>query len=420
VSSTVVAGIEAVKRGLGRPVGSLTQMRRVEGEEGRPLSEALGLASLADLTFGAWDIFPDSAYESARRARVLDAQVIEAVRESLETLRPFPAIVDRSALRRLKGSHVKSATGKAQQAALIRADIERFLCDRGLTRAVLVILTSTEAERPLDGAGDTLSDFEGALRDDHPSITPSMIYAYAALKMGLPVVNCTPNGCLEIPALCRLAESGAPIAGADLKTGQTFLKTVVAPALKARMLGISGWFSANILGNRDGEVLDDPESCKTKVQSKLSVLDSILRPEIYPELYGDIYHKVKIDYYPPRGDNKEAWDNIDMTGWLGYPMQLKINFLCRDSILAAPMVLDLLLLADAAARAGWKGRQEWLSFYFKSPLHTPGDRPVHDFFKQEALLEAGLARLGEALSPRGELRSLASSRRARAGRSDLR
>ncbi len=388
VSTTLVAGVEAVRRGLGQPVGSLTQMgtirlgRRTDHRVPR-IADFVPLAPLDDLVFGAWDIFEDDAYRAAREAAVLEPALLETLRPALEALRPMPGVFDPRYVRRLAGTHVKAAGSKWDLAARLGEDIERFRETSGATRLVLLWCGSTEAHVDLGPVHADLDALERGLREDDPDIPPSLVYAYAAVKAGVPVANATPNRVVDVPAIQQLArEKGVPIAGKDLKTGQTLMKTILAPGLKARMLGLSGWFSTNILGNRDGEVLDDPESFRAKEETKLSVLEQMLQPQLYPELYGELHHKVRIHYYPPRRDNKEGWDNIDLFGWLGYPMQIKINFLCRDSILAAPLALDLALFLDLAQRAKMVGIQEWLSFYFKSPMTAPGLYPEHDLFIQ--------------------------------------
>jgi myo-inositol-1-phosphate synthase len=403
VATTAIAGVEAVRRGLARPIGSLTQMATIRlghRREGRApaIKEFVPLARLDDLVFGGWDLYEDDCYEAARRARVLEPHHLEPVRSALEEVRPMRAAFDPEYVKRLRGPHVKRGTRRAMAEELVQ-DIEDFRARHGCARAVMVWCGSTETYLAPGAAHASLQAFERALDDDDHALAPSMLYAYAALRAGVPFVNGAPNLSADVPALVELArERGVPTAGKDFKTGQTLMKTILAPGLKARMLGLEGWFSTNILGNRDGEVLDDPGSFKTKEVSKLSVLDTILQPEQYPELYGNISHKVTINYYPPRGDNKEGWDNVDITGWMGYPMQIKVNFLCRDSILAAPLVLDTALFADLALRAGLRGPQEWLSFYFKSPVHAPGARPEHDLFIQQTKLKNTLRRLrGEEL-----------------------
>ncbi|MEP6767956.1 MAG: inositol-3-phosphate synthase [Acidobacteriota bacterium] len=392
VSTTLIAGVRLIEKGLARPIGSLTQMQRIRlGKRTAPrfvpIHELVPLAGLSDLVFGAWDIFPDNAYESAIAAGVLPRELLDQVRADLEAVSPWPAVFDREWVRRLDGRHVKTAATKRQLAEALVLDIDDFRTAHGLTRAVVLWCGSTEVYARPAPVHETLAAFEKGLETNAPEISPSMIYAYAAISAGIPFGNGAPNLCVDIPAMVELAlKKGVPIAGKDFKTGQTLMKTIIAPGLKARMLGLSGWFSTNILGNRDGEVLDDPGSFRTKEVSKTSVLDAILQPEMYGELYGDYFHKVRIEYYPPRGDAKEGWDNIDIVGWLGQPMQIKVNFLCRDSILAAPVALDLILFLDLARRAGLSGIQEWLSFYFKSPMSRPDLRPEHDLFIQHLKL----------------------------------
>ena len=388
VSTTFIAGVHALRSQLAAPTGSLSQMgtvrlgRRTEGRS--PLiRDFVPLTALDDLVFGAWDIFEEDCYEAARTAGVLDAELLARLRPELEAIRPWPAVFDRQYVKRLCGSHVKKGASKRELAEQVGDDIRRFKAANRLERLVLVWCGSTEVFLEEAPVHRTLEAFEAGLDRSDPAIPSSMIYAYAAIREGIPYANAAPNLSADVPALTALAaQTGAPLAGKDLKTGQTLIKTIVAPGLKARLLGVSGWYSTNILGNRDGEVLDDPESFKTKEESKKSVLDYILQPDLYPTLYDDLHHVVRINYYPPRGDNKEGWDNIDLVGWLGYPMQLKINFLCRDSVLAAPLVLDLVLFLDLAKRAGMAGVQEWLSFYFKSPIHAPDIYPEHDLFIQ--------------------------------------
>lgn len=404
VSSTFIAGVELIKKGVGKPIGSLTQLgairlgKRTE-KRTPPIREFVPLTALSDLTFGAWDIFPDNAYQSAVRARVLDAALLDLIRPELEAIRPWPGVFDREYVKRLNGEHVKRGASKVELAQQLIADIEAFRQSSGAARLVMIWCGSTESFLRPGGAHSSMARFEEALRTNDPTIAPSMIYAYAALSLGIPFANGAPNLTVDIPAMMELAERNrVPICGKDFKTGQTLMKTIIAPGLKARMLGLTGWFSTNILGNRDGEVLDEPSSFKTKEESKLSVLDVILQKDVYPELYKDYIHQVNIHYYPPRGDNKEGWDNIDIFGWLGYPMQIKINFLCRDSILAAPLVLDLALFMDLAQRSRMKGIQEWLSFYFKSPQTAPGLYPEHDLFIQLTKLKNTLRFLrGEEL-----------------------
>ena len=357
------------------------------------------LAGLDDLVFGGWDIFEDNCYEAARTAGVLEASLLDKIRPELEAIKPWPAVFDRHYVKRLDGPNVKRGANKMELAGQVREDIRRFKAENGLDRMVMIWCASTEIYMTETEAHQSIEAFERALVANDVSIPSSMVYAYAALQEGVPFANGAPNLTVDIPALVGLAqEKKLPVVGKDFKTGQTLIKTIVAPGLKARLLGVSGWYSTNILGNRDGEVLDDPESFKTKEESKKSVLDYIFQPDLYPLLYKDLCHVVRINYYPPRGDNKEGWDNIDLVGWLGYPMQLKINFLCRDSILAAPIVLDLVLFLDLARRAGLAGIQEWLSFYFKSPMHARGLYPEHDLFIQMVKLKNTLRYLkGEEL-----------------------
>ena len=400
VATTFVAGVEAVRRGLAQPYGSLSQMQTIrlgKRTEGRTplIKDFMGLATLDDLVFGAWDPIPDDGYRSALNAGVLGPQHLDPVREFLEGIQPMTAAFDKAYVKKLEGPNVKSASNKRELAEQLREDIRAFKENNGCDRLVMVWCGSTEVFLRPGPTHDTLEAFERAMEENDESIAPSMLYAYAALMEGVPYANGAPNLSADFPALERFAvERGVPIVGKDFKTGQTLMKTILAPGFKTRMIGVSGWFSTNILGNRDGEVLDDPASFKTKEESKLGVLEHILQPQLYPELYGDMYHKVRINYYPPRGDNKEGWDNIDIFGWLGYPMQIKIDFLCRDSILAAPIVLDLALFLDLASRAGMKGIQEWLSFYFKSPQTLPGLYPEHDIFIQHWKLKNTLRWLG--------------------------
>ena len=401
VATTMVAGVESVRRGLAKPVGSLTQMNTIrlgKRTEGRSplIKDFVPLAALDQLVFGAWDPIPDDGFESAVKAGVLGTHHLAPIEAFLRSIRPMPALFDRTYVRRLDGPNVKTGKDKLELAEQIRDDIRRFAEESGCDRLVMIWCGSTEIFLRPGPAHETVEVFEAAMRANDPAIAPSMIYAYAAIKEGVPYANGAPNLSADVPALESLArESGVPIAGKDFKTGQTLMKTILAPGLKARMLGIEGWFSTNILGNRDGAVLDDPDSFKTKEESKLGVLEHILQPRMYPDLYGSLYHKVRINYYPPRGDNKEGWDNIDITGWMGYPMQIKVDFLCRDSILAAPIVLDLALFLDLAKRAGMKGIQEWLSFYFKSPQTAPGLYPEHDLFIQHTKLKNTLRWLGD-------------------------
>ncbi len=388
VATTFVAGTLLARRGGALPVGSLTQMGTIRlgkrTEERSPaIRDFVPLASLDDLVFGGWDIHGLSAYEAALEAKVLRREHLEAVRSELESVRPMPGVFFPEYVRRLRGEHVKRGGSKRDHAEALREDIRRFKATHGVDRAVAVWCGSTEVHQDATDVHSSLRQFERGMLDDDPAISPSMLYAWACLMEGVPYANGAPNLSADVPALRDLArERSVPVAGKDFKTGQTLLKTIVAPGLRKRALGIHGWFSTNILGNRDGEVLDDPGSFRSKEATKLGVLQSILQPELHPELYGDLHHKVRIEYYPPRGDEKEGWDNIDLFGWLGYPMQIKIDFLCRDSILAAPLVLDLALFLDLAERAGLRGVQEWLSFYFKSPMTAPGLYPEHDLFVQ--------------------------------------
>jgi myo-inositol-1-phosphate synthase len=405
VASTFMAGVENVRRGAARPIGSLTQMGTIrlgKRTEGRAplIREFAPLADLTELVFGAWDPIPDDCYTACIRAGVLDRhEHVEPIADFLKSIKPMPAVFDQSYVKRLEGTNVKRGKTKRELAEQLRADIRDFKSRNKCDRLVLVWCASTEIFISPGPTHWTLEAFEKAMDASDPSIAPSMLYAWAALMERVPFANGAPNLTCDFPAMEQLARSQeVAIGGKDFKTGQTMVKTVLSPMFKARMLGVSGWYSTNILGNRDGEVLDDPESFKTKEESKLGVLEYILQPQLYPELYGNMYHKVRINYYPPRGDNKEGWDNIDIFGWLGYPMQLKINFLCRDSILAAPIVLDVALFLDLAKRAGMGGIQEWLSFYFKAPVHAPGLYPEHDLFIQLMKLKNTLRYLkGEEL-----------------------
>ena len=398
------SSVDAVRRGLGKPIGSLTQMGTIRlgqrTEKRVPsIREFVPLASLDDLVFGGWDIRDENCYQIAVHGGVLEHRLLEQIRGFLESVRPMPAVFDRNYVRRLDGTHVKQGQNKMELARMIQEDIETFRAKTGVSRMVMVWCGSTEIYLRPEEVHQSLEQFERGLKENHPAIAPSMIYAYAALQSGVPFANGAPNLTVDIPALIELAKQrSVPVCGKDFKTGQTLMKTIIAPGLKARLLGLSGWFSTNILGNRDGEVLDDPESFRTKEESKLSVLEHILQPDLYPDLYQGFHHLVRINYYPPRGDNKEGWDNIDIFGWLGYPMQIKIDFLCRDSILAAPIVLDLVLFLDLAQRAGMRGIQEWLSFYFKSPMCAPAVYPEHDLFIQLMKLKNTLRHLqGEGL-----------------------
>ncbi|MEV0381232.1 inositol-3-phosphate synthase [Nonomuraea sp. NPDC050643] len=400
VASTVIAGVELIRRGHAEPIGSITQMGTIRlGERSddrvRPIRDFVPLAGIDQLVFGAWDPISDTAYEAALKCGVLDRLVhIEPIADALKEIEPMPAVFDQNSVRRLDGPNVKSKAGKRDLAEALRKDIRDFQAAHSCDRMVVISCASTETFLEPGPAHQDLEAFEAAMDANDESVPPSMLYAYAALKEGVPFINGAPNLTVDVPAMVELAlTAGVPIAGKDFKSGQTLLKTVLAPMLQARMMGLQGWYSTNILGNRDGEVLDDPGSFRTKEQTKLGVLEHLLEPSLYPQLYGNVQHKVSINYYPPRGDSKEGWDSIDIFGWLGYPMQIKVDFLCRDSILAAPLALDLVLFTDLAKRAGLKGVQEWLSFYFKSPQHAPDVRPEHDLFVQEANLKNTLRRL---------------------------
>jgi len=404
VSTTFIAGVEAIKEGLAEPIGSLTQMgtirlgRRTDNRVPK-VKDFVPLAKLSDLVFGAWDIFPDSAYDAAMHAGVLEKDLLTKLKKQLQKIKPMKAVFDQSYVKRLSGTNVKSGKNKLELAKQLIEDIAEFKRKNKCDRLVMIWAASTEVFMRPHAVHRNLETFEKAMRENHKAIPPSMVYAYAALKSGIPFANGAPNLTVDVAALMDLAnKNGVAVCGKDFKTGQTLMKTILAPGLKSRMLGLHGWYSTNILGNRDGEVLDDPDSFKTKEESKLSVLEYILQPDVYPQLYKDFSHVVRINYYPPRGDNKEGWDNIDIFGWLGYKMQIKIDFLCRDSILAAPIVLDLALFLDLAQRTGMKGVQEWLSFYFKSPMTAPGLYPEHDIFIQLMKLKNTLRHLrGEDL-----------------------
>ncbi len=404
VATTTIAGVEAVRRGLAEPIGSLTQLgtirigKRTENRAPK-IKEFVPLADLNDMVFGGWDIFADDAFEAASHAGVLNKDTLGQIKPYLQTVRPMAGVFEPHWVKKLHGTHVKKGTSKRDLAEQLIADIANFKRQNDLARCVAVWCGSTEIYQTPTQAHSSLAAFEAGLDSSDEAIAPSAIYAYACLKSGVPYANGAPNLSLDFPAMHELAkQQGLPIAGKDFKTGQTLMKTVIAPMLKARMLGLQGWYSTNILGNRDGEVLDDPESFKTKEMSKLGALEYILQPHLYPQLYKDFHHVVRINYYPPRGDNKEGWDNIDIFGWLGYPMQIKVDFLCRDSILAAPIVLDLALLLDLASRSGMSGVQEWLSFYFKTPMTAPGLYPEHDLFIQLMKLKNTLRYLrGEEL-----------------------
>lgn len=393
VSTTFIAGVESVKKKVRKPIGSLTQLGHIRlgkrTENKNPLvKELVPLAHLEDLVYGAWDIFPDSGYEAALKSGVIPRDLLDQVKDDLSQINPMPAIYDEKYVRKIRSTNVKKIDNKMDQAHAVMKDIENFKTKNKVDRMTMIWCASTEAYCTVQDEHKNLRAFEEGLKNNSPHIPPSQIYAYAAMKSGIGYANGAPNLTTDCPALLELShEKSVPTSGKDFKTGQTLMKTIIAPGLRARYLGINGWYSTNILGNRDGEVLDDPDSFKTKEVSKLSVLETILQPEIYPDLYGHLYHKVQINYYPPRGDNKEGWDNIDLLGWLGLPMQLKINFLCRDSILAAPLVLDLVLFMDLAQRIGLKGIQEWLSFYYKSPMVKEGLYPENHLFIQEMKLK---------------------------------
>ena len=400
VATTFIAGVESVRRGLSQPIGSLTQMATIrlgKRTDGRSplIKDFVPLASLDDIVFGAWDPIPDDALTAARRAGVLEDRDLAPLADFLSGIQPMPAVFDPKFVTRLTGAtNVKQGKTKRDLAEQLRQDIRDFKAKHQLDRVVIVWCASTEAYIKPGPQHATIEQFEKAMERNDDAIAPSMLYAWAAMMEGVPFANGAPNLTVDMPAILQLAaDRGVPVSGKDFKTGQTWMKTVIAPGLKARMLGLAGWYSTNILGNRDGEVLDDPASFKTKEESKLSVLHTILQPEVYPQLYKDFSHVVRINYYPPRGDNKEGWDNIDIVGWMGYPMQIKVNFLCRDSILAAPIVLDLALFSDFAHRAGLKGIQEWLSFYYKSPMAAPGLQPEHDLFIQQTKLKNTLRHL---------------------------
>ncbi len=407
IATTFFGGVLAIRQALGQPIGALSQMATLSldqspGETQALIRTVLPLARMDDLVFGGWDIFADDMYTAARDAGVLEPATLEQIRSGLEVIRPMPAVFDRNYVKRIDGPHIKNGRTKMDLADQVRADIQQFKSAHGLERLVMIWCASTEVYSEAGSVHQSLTRFEEGLKNNDPGIAPSMIYAYAAIREGVPFANGAPNLTEDIPALQELAlEKRVPLCGKDFKTGQTMLKTVLAPAFKARMLGVSGWFSTNILGNRDGEVLDDPRAQKTKAISKLGALEHILNAEAHPDLYSNMHHQVRINYYPPRGDNKEGWDNIDIFGWLGYPMQIKIDFLCRDSILAAPLILDVALFMDLAGRCGWGGPQEWLSFYFKSPTVPAGAPAEHDLFCQlkklkDRLREASLAMAAES------------------------
>ncbi len=405
VATTVIAGVHAVNKGISKPIGSTTQMGTIRlgkrTENRSPLiKDFVPLYDLKNVVFGGWDLFEDNVYEAAVHAGVIDKTTLDQLKPELEQIKPMKAVFDKNYVKKLEGSYIKQADTKMQLAEALMQDIRDFKAKNSCERLAMVWCGSTEIYLEESDVHQTIEKFEEGLRNNDPNIAPSMIYAYAAIKEGVPYANGAPNLSADIPALVQLAKNNnVPICGKDFKTGQTLMKTIIAPGMKTRSLGIAGWFSTNILGNRDGEVLDDPDNFKTKEVSKLGVLEQILEPEKNPDLYKDLYHKVRINYYPPHGDNKEGWDNIDIFGWMGYKMQIKVDFLCRDSILAAPLVLDLALFLDLAARSNMSGVQEWLSFYFKSPqAKTKNLMPMHDIFKQEMKLKNTLRYLkGEEL-----------------------
>lgn len=396
VATTFIAGVESIRKGYQPPIGSMTQMGHIRlgkrTDNRHPLvRDFVPLADINDMVFGGWDIFEDNAYESAKNCGVLPDSILDPVASYLKTIKPMKAVFSKEFVKKIDGPNVKTGKNKMDLAEQLMKDMESFKKTNNCDRLVMIWCASTETYTEPTAVHSSVKNFEEGLRNNDPSIAPSQIYAYAALKMRVPFCNGAPNFAVDVDAIQELAmENGVPISGKDFKTGQTLMKTIIAPGLKARLLGVNGWFSTNILGNRDGEVLDDPGSFKTKEVSKLSVLESILQQEQYPTLYKDLFHKVRINYYPPRGDNKESWDNIDIIGWMGMPMQIKVNFLCRDSILAAPIVLDLVLFTDFAQRAGYRGIQEWLSFFYKSPMTAKGLYPEHDLFIQSMKLKNNL------------------------------
>lgn len=397
VSTTLITGVLSARKGLAKPIGSITQMASIKMQDGKEhlIKDIVPITDLEDIKFGGWDIFEDNAYDAAMYAEVLKEKDLNKVKDELIEIKPIPAVFDHNFAKRLNGTYIKKAETRWDMVALLRQDIRKFKEENGCDRIVVLWAASTEIYIPLAEEHKTLESLEKAMKDNRTDIiAPSMCYAYAALSEGAPFVMGAPNLCVDIPAMWELSEKKqVPIAGKDFKSGQTLMKTVLAPMFKTRMLGVSGWFSTNILGNRDGEVLDQPENFKTKEVSKLSVIDNILEPEKYPELYGNVYHKVRINYYPPRKDNKEAWDNIDIFGWMEYPMEIKVNFLCRDSILAAPIALDLVLFSDLALRAGMYGIQTWLSFFCKSPMHDNDHEPVHDLFQQWRIVKQTIRKM---------------------------
>lgn len=394
VATTMITGTLATRKGLAKPIGSVAEMATMRMQDGKEhlIKDIVPLASLNDIVFGGWDIFEDNAYEAAIYAEVLKEKDLNLVKDELVAIKPMPAAFDHHYAKRLNGTYIKDVSSRWEMVELLRKDIRDFKAANSCERVVVLWAASTEIFVPLSEEHMTLDALEKAMKANNTAvIAPSMCYAYAAIAEGAPFVMGAPNLCIDMPAMWEFAkQKQVPIVGKDFKSGQTLMKTVLAPMFKARMLGVNGWFSTNILGNRDGEVLDQPENFRTKEVSKLSVLDNILEPDKYPDLYGDIYHKVRINYYPPRKDNKEAWDNIDIFGWMGYPMEIKVNFLCRDSILAAPIALDLVLFSDLALRAGMYGIQTWLSFFCKSPMHDAEHEPVHDLFQQWRMLKLAI------------------------------
>lgn len=397
VSTTLITGVLSARKGFAKPIGSITQMASIKMQDGKEhfIKDIVPIADLKDIKFGGWDIFEDNVYDAAMYAEVLKEKDLNNVKDELIEIKPMPAVFDHNFAKRLNGTYIKKAETRWDMVELLRQDIRKFKEENECDRIVVLWAASTEIYIPLAEEHKSLESLEKAMKDNRTDIiAPSMCYAYAALSEGAPFVMGAPNLCVDIPAMWELSEKKqVPIAGKDFKSGQTLMKTVLAPMFKTRMLGVSGWFSTNILGNRDGEVLDQPENFKTKEVSKLSVIDNILEPEKYPELYGNVYHKVRINYYPPRKDNKEAWDNIDIFGWMGYPMEIKVNFLCRDSILAAPIALDLVLFSDLALRAGMYGIQTWLSFFCKSPMHDNDHEPVHDLFQQWRIVKQTIRKM---------------------------
>jgi myo-inositol-1-phosphate synthase len=400
VSSTLIAGVEATKRGLAMPIGSYTQMGKlsINNSGTQPVKDLFSLVDLENLVFAGWDIFPDNCYEAALKNHVLDRHLLDQLREPLASISPMPAVFDQRFVPKLNPVISKKAGTKMEYAELLRADIQRFMDENKCDRGVMIWCASTETYNHITRVHEDRQSFEAGLENNDPAISPTQIYAYAALRENIPFINGSPNVSIETPVIQQMAcESGVPVAGSDFKTGQTLIKTILAPGLRKRLLGVSGWYSSNILGNRDGEVLDDPDAFRSKEITKTSVLNNIFSPDEYPELYGDLHHMVRIHYYPPRGDNKESWDNIDIFGWLGYPMQIKINFLARDSILAAPVALDLVLLTDLAARVNYTGIQDWLGFYFKSPIAKNGGNIEHDLNIQFNNLESTLNQIHSSL-----------------------